>query len=533
MANHRVGFFIICACFFMTSLDVTIVNVALPVMTNSLHAPLNQIIWIVNGYLLVYAALSIPAGRLGDIFGQRSVFVVGIAIFTLASALSGLAQNAFMLVGARLLQGIGSALMISPSLALMPSVVPAERRGAAMGIYASTVALASVVGPLAGGLLVSALGWQSIFLVNIPIGLALIIGALVNIPHVKLAKPHRFDVVGIVLAALALFSIVFAVVEGPSYSWGNVVGPLNIFTLLIGGLVLLVVFAIWEHFQSEPFLPLSIFKNWHFTSMVTVNCIGAFAIFGVIFLLTLYLESALGMSALLAGLTIIPEMLTALVVGPIAGRLIDKIGGKYVLIIGLLCIAIGLGLVSWVSSANANFWTFVVPLAITGVGLACTLSAVMGEALRSVAPPMMGTASGMLSTTRLTGGSIGVAIIASVLQSNLFATANSQMTAALQQVPGDQRQAFTDYVNALLQNSGVSHTTLSSQLQHLAHQIYSESFVAALHPTLIMVVIALLVGVLLVFSVKSQVVTQKKAAQVVTPSVENAEMRPLTQSTQS
>lgn len=532
MTNHRVGFFIICACFFMTSLDVTIVNVALPVMTTSLHSPLNQIIWVVNGYLLVYAALSVPAGRVADIFGQRATFVVGIAIFTLASALCGLAQSAFLLVGARLLQGVGSAFMISPSLALMPSVVPPERRGAAMGVYASTVALASVVGPLAGGVLVSILGWPGIFLINIPIGLALIIGSLVTIPHVKLAKPHSFDIVGIVLAALGLFAIVFAIVEGPAYNWGNVFGPVSIFALLAAGFVLLIVFAFWERYQSEPFLSLSIFKNWSFTGMVTVNGIGAFAIFGVVFLLTLYLESALGMSALVAGLTIMPEMVAAFIVGPFAGRMIDKIGGKLVLIFGLLCVALGLGLLAWVSATNASWLTFVVPLVITGVGLACTLSSVMGETLRCVSPPMMGTASGMLSMTRLVGGSIGVAVIVSVLQSNLFAAANSLAVSAIQQVPNNQRQAFTDYLTALVQNRGVSSTTLSLQLQQQAHQIYSQSFVSALHPTLIMVVSVLLVAVLLVLSVRRQATSQPKIEKVAPSASEKTEVSPVAQSAQ-
>ncbi|HEU5380315.1 MAG TPA: DHA2 family efflux MFS transporter permease subunit, partial [Ktedonobacteraceae bacterium] len=517
----RFGLAIVCACCFMTSLDRSIVNVALPIMTNTLHVPFSQITWVVDGYLLMYAGLAIPAGRLADILGQRRVFVAGLVLFTLASAVCGFSTNALLLIGARLLQGTGGACITAPSLVLLTSVVPTERRGAALGLCASMIALAGVVGPVAGGFIISTLGTGWIFFINVPIGLLLVAATLVVLPQMKIEKPHHFDSVGVILATLGLSSIIFAVVEGPTYNWGTIVGPLNIMYFLVGGLLLLVIFAFWERTQSEPFLPLSFFKNWPFTCMVTINVLLSFASLGVVFVMTLYLESAVGMSALLAGLTLIPQALAVLIVSPLAGRVYDKVGSTPVLVGGLLCFALGTGLLAWVSNTDSNWLTLLLPLVLAGSGLACAISPVLGEALRSVKRPMMGTASGVISTTRLVGGAIGVAVTYSFLQSHLVSVFNSQVASAVQQAPAGQRQAFVAYLHALMQSITVTHTPLSLSLQHIAQQIYAESFVTALRPTLIMTVCLLLIAVLLALSVPV-VATWKKDSQPSTSSGEAA-----------
>jgi MFS family permease len=223
--------------------------------------------------------------------------LIGLILFTVATAWCGFATNALMLIGARVLQGVGSACITAPSLVLLTAVVPAERRGAALGLYASMIALARVVGPVAGGFIVSSLGTNWIFFINVPIGLALVIGTLIVVPSVKIEKLHSFDSGGVVLAALGLSIIIFAVVEGPTYNWGTIVGSLTVMQLLIGGVLMLVVFAFWERFQREPFLPPSFFKNWPFVCMVTINVVISCAALAVNFVLLLYLESALGMSA--------------------------------------------------------------------------------------------------------------------------------------------------------------------------------------------------------------------------------------------
>lgn len=498
----RFGLIIVCACCFMTALDLTVVNVAIPVMTNTLRAPLSQITWVVNGYLLVYAALAIPAGRLADTLGQRRLFMVGLVLFTLASALCGFATNAMLLIGARLLQGVGSACITAPSLVLLTAVVPAERRGAALGIYASMIALARVVGPVAGGFIVSTLGTNWIFFINVPIGLALVVGTIIVVPSVKIEKPHSFDSGGVVLAALGLSSIIFAIVEGPTYNWGTIIGSLSVMQILIGGVVMLIVFAFWEGFQREPFLPLSFFKNWPFACMVTINVLISFAALAVNFVLTLYLESALGMSALLAGSILLPQALAVLIGSPLAGRLYDKLGGIPVLAVGLLGYALGVGLLAWFSTPTTSWPILMIPLVIAGAGVACTMSPIMGEALRAVKPAMMGAASGVISMTRLVGGAIGVAVTSSLLQSNLFAEFNSRMAVAVQQAPVDQRATFTAYMHALMQSTTIGHTSLPLSLQHLAQQIYTESFSTALRPTLLLIMSLLIFGIVLASSVR-------------------------------
>lgn len=516
----RLGLFVVCACFFMTTLDMTIVNVALPKITTSLSAPLDEVTWVINAYLLIYAALSIPSGRLGDIIGQRTIFITGLCLFTAASALCGFSQSVFLLVGARVLQGIGSAFITATSLALLTSVVLPERRGTAMGIYASMAALASVIGPIVGGGIVSSLGWEWIFFVNVPIGILLFIGALMGIPNVKIERKHRFDVVGIALSTLGLFGIIFSLVEGPTVHWGTLAGFLSIPVILIVSVILLVAFVFWERVQQEPFLPLGFFKNWTFSSMSMVNTILAFAHFGVVFLLTLYFESALGMSAFAAGLGILPEMLAILIVSPLAGRLSDKIGGKYVLIGGLLCFALGIGLFSLLSSTTASTITFIAPLIIAGIGVGCSVGTVMGEAMRGVEGPMLGTASGVISTSRLVGGSIGVAVITSFLQSQLFSATNSQLPATLQQVSSNQQPTFASYLNALVQNEPIAHFSLPTSLQHLAYQLYTTSFITALRPTLNLVAILLVVGALLAISVRAR----KKEVRATQPAKESTEV---------
>jgi EmrB/QacA subfamily drug resistance transporter len=455
--SFRFAVVILCMGIFMTTLDMTIVNVAIPSMLSNLHASLDQILWVVNAYMLIYGALLITAGRLGDIFGQRTIFTIGVGIFVAASVSCGLSQNAFELIAARVLQGAGSALITSTSLALLTGLFPPERRGAVLGIYGGVAALASVVGPIGGGLIIALWGWRWTFFINVPLGLIVIVATFIVIPAVRLGKQHKIDFVGIILATAGLFSIIFALVEGQRYNWATVAGPLTIPAMLIGGLVLLVCFVLWERFQTEPLLPLSLFRSGNFSGAATINITLAFGQLGFLFLLTLYFQSILGMNALEAGLTIVPLMLAIMIASPLAGRLSDKVGGKYILITGLLLFAGGIALTTLLSTANAHWFEFILPLLIAGAGIGCAVSTVMGEAMRNVDPRLLGSASGIISTTRQVGGAIGGAVVGGVLQSILASIHN---------------------------------------------EAYTRSFVDALHPALLVVVAVLLIGVFISLSLK-------------------------------
>ena len=325
--------------FFMIMLDTTIVNVAIPAMSAGLNTTLDQILWVLNAYILVYAVLLITAGRLGDLYGQRNLFAIGLVIFTVASALCGLSQNAGELIAARILQGVGGALLTPQTLAIITSLFPPERRGAAFGIWGAVAGLATVAGPTIGGAIVTYIDWRWIFFVNVPIGIAALVATFVIIPDLRPGRRHGWDVVGVILSTAGLFGIVFGLIEGERYNWGEIASyGVTIPEIIVGGAVLVVVFIIWERFQAEPLVPLSLFEERNFA---VANWIAASIAFGMMSLflpIVIYLQSVRGFSALTAGLTLAPMSVTSMVVAPFAGRMADRIGGKYILTAGILAV---------------------------------------------------------------------------------------------------------------------------------------------------------------------------------------------------
>src|SRR6478672_4686005 len=246
--------------FFMILLDTTIVNVAIPAMSTALNTTLDQILWVLNAYILVYAVLLITAGRLGDLYGQRNLFAIGLAIFTLASALCGFAQDANQLIVARVFQGVGGALLTPQTLAILTSLFPPERRGTAFGIWAGVAGLATLAGPTVGGAIVTYIDWRWIFYVNVPIGIAALVATFVIIPDLRPGRQHGWDVVGIFLATAGLFGLVFGLIEGERFNWGEVGSYVITIPEVIGaGVVLLIIFVIWERYQAAPLVPLSLF----------------------------------------------------------------------------------------------------------------------------------------------------------------------------------------------------------------------------------------------------------------------------------
>src|SRR2546423_4603109 len=306
--------------FFMIMLDTTIVNVAIPAMSTGLNTTLDQILWVLNAYVLVYAVLLITAGRLGDLYGQRNLFAIGLLIFTIASALCGLAQNPEQLIAARILQGVGGALLTPQTLAILTSIFPPERRGAAFGIWGGVAGLATVAGPTVGGAIITYIDWRWIFYINVPIGIAALIATFLVIPDVRPGRRHGWDIVGMLIATLGLFAIVFALIEGQRYSWGQIESsPLTIPEVIGAGVVLVGLFVVWERFQTEPLLPLSLFEDRNFA---VANWIAAAISFGMLSMFlpfTIYLQSVRSFSALVAGLTLAPMSITSMFTAPFAG----------------------------------------------------------------------------------------------------------------------------------------------------------------------------------------------------------------------
>src|SRR5229473_433606 len=251
--------------FFMILLDTTIVNVAIPAMSAGLSTTLDQILWVLNAYILVYAVLLITAGRLGDLFGQRNLFALGLFVFTVASALCGLSQTSTELILARILQGVGGALLTPQTLAILTSLFPPERRGAAFGIWGGVAGLATLAGPTLGGAIVTYIDWRWIFFVNVPIGIAALVLTFVIIPDVRPGRRHGWDVVGTLLATSGLFGLIFGLIEGERFNWGQIGSTVVTIPEVIGlGVVLLIVFVFWERYQPEPLVPLSLFEERNF-----------------------------------------------------------------------------------------------------------------------------------------------------------------------------------------------------------------------------------------------------------------------------
>ena len=407
--------------FFMTLLDLTIVNIAIPDMITRLHATLDGVLWVINAYALVLAVLLITAGRLGDLFGQRRLFIVGVILFTLASAACGLSPSVGWLVAFRAAQGIGAALLLPQTLAILTTVFPPERRGAAFGIWGAVAGVATIAGPTLGGLLVSAFDWRYIFYINVPIGALVIAMSLFLIPDVRVGARHRLDIPGVLLATAALLAICYGLVEGQKYGWGHITSFISIPLVIGAGVVLLAIFLVVQARTQdrEPLVPFALFRDRNFSLMNWVSGVLSIGMMGIFLPFTIYLQSALGFSALKAGLTMAPASVISMFVAPAAGRMTDRIGGKYILFSGLMLFAIGFGLTAAIATTHSTWQDFIPTLAIAGVGMGCTFAPMTTIAMRRIEPRVAGAASGMINTVRQVGSVIGTAAVGALLQSRL------------------------------------------------------------------------------------------------------------------
>ena len=491
--------------FFMILLDTTIVNVAIPAMSAGLNTTLDQILWVLNAYILVYAVLLITAGRLGDLYGQRNLFALGLLVFTVASALCGLSQNVTELILARILQGVGGALLTPQTLAIIASLFPPERRGAAFGIWGAAAGLATVTGPTVGGAIITYIDWRWIFFINVPIGIGALIATFAIIPDLRPGRRHGWDIVGVILATSGLFAIVFGLIEGQRYNWGQITSYVITIPEVIGaGAFLVVLFIFWERFQTEPLVPLSLFEDRNFA---VANWIAAAISFGMLSLflpITIYLQSVRDFTALQAGLTLAPMSLTSMLVAPFAGRFADRIGGKYILMTGISVFAIGAASLTFVAGPDSTWINFLLPAIIAGAGMGMTFAPMTTVAMRNMSPRMAGAASGVLNTTRQLGAAIGSSVVGALLQSHLATALHDQAVAQSASLPAAARDRFIAAFSSVASNgfeigTGQNGATLPSglppavaqQIAALAHDVFVSAFIDAMKATLI-VPIALL-----------------------------------------
>jgi EmrB/QacA subfamily drug resistance transporter len=503
---------VLCLGFFMIMLDTTIVNVALPAMLDGLGGSFDQIVWVVNAYLLAFATLLITGGRLGDIFGPRNLFVLGLVVFVGASVGCGLSQSTTAIITARVIQGVGGALLTPQSLAIINAVFPADKRGSAMGVWSSVVGLSTIAGPTLGGVLVDQVGWRWIFFVNVPVGLVALVGTFVYVPDLRTGRRHRLDWTGVALITGALFLIVYGLVEGQRYDWGDCWGPIGIWEVVGAGLVLLVAFVGYERRPAEPLLPPALFRNRTFSVMNVVGILTNFGVLGIYLPIVFFLESVCAMSAVKTGLTLAPWSVATMISAPVAGRLADKYGGKYVLMGGLSLFAGGILAMVPAFHHGAGVPSFLLGGIIAGFGLGLALAPLTAEAMRDVQPQQAGAASGVLNASRQVGNVLGSAVVGAVLQSRLASSLKSQAhaRAGSLDVPVEVRDRFLHgYASAGKgglqvapgQNGGVHlpgglPAGMTATLHRAAQDIFTDGYIHAVRPTLAVPAAVVAVGAL-------------------------------------
>ena len=402
-------FVITSVALFMVTLDNLVVTNALPVIRRDLDASLEDLEWMVNAYTLSFAVLLLTGAALGDRFGRRLMFSVGLAIFTVASAGAALAPNIEVLVIARAVQGLGGAIVMPLTLTILSAAVPPEKRGLALGAWGGVSGLAVALGPSVGGAIVEGVSWQWIFWLNVPIGVVLIPLAARRLKE-SFGPYSSLDLPGLALASAGLFGIVWGVVRSSSQGWGSV----EVLACLVAGLALSAGFIAWERRTPAPMLPMHFFRNRALSAGNGASLLMFFGMFGSIFLLAQFLQTAQGYSPLEAGIRTLPWTAMPLFIAPIAGALSDRIGGRPLLVTGLTLQAVALGWLAATSDPDLAYSRIIPPFAMAGFGMSLFFAPVANVILSSVRREQEGQASGATSAIRELGGVFGVAVLAAV-----------------------------------------------------------------------------------------------------------------------
>ncbi|MCW3017527.1 MAG: transporter [Solirubrobacterales bacterium] len=411
--SQRRSLAVICTATFMLLLDITVVNVALPDISRDLHTSFSDLQWVIDAYALSLAALLLTAGALSDLLGRKRIFIAGLAVFSVASLLCGLAGSPLVLNLARALQGVGGAAMFATSLALLGASFQGRQRGTAFGIWGATTGAAVAVGPLVGGLLTEHVSWQSIFFINVPIGALAIYAAITQLDE-STGPAARMDPPGLVTFSGGLFFLVFALVRGNAEGWGSslIVG------FLIAAGVLLALFVVVESRRADPMLDLTLFRKPAFTGAAIAAFALSASMFSMFLYLTLYIQFCLGFKPLEAGIRFLPVTLLSFVVAPVAGKLSERMPVRYLLGGGLTLVGLGLLLMRGLNAESE--WTALLPgFIVAGAGVGMTNPPLASTAIGVVDPRRSGMASGINTTFRQVGIATGIAALGAIFQSSL------------------------------------------------------------------------------------------------------------------
>jgi EmrB/QacA subfamily drug resistance transporter len=398
---------------FMIMLDNTVVNVALNSIQSSLHLKTSELEWVVAGYALTFGAFMLTGGKLADLLGRRRIFVIGLIVFTASSLACGLAGSANTLIAARVVQGLGAAMMNPATLSIITVTFPPRQRGTAIGIWAGISALALAIGPLVGGMITEYVNWNWIFFINVPVGIVGVIAAFAFITESRdTSKEQRPDLPGLFTSTLGLFALTYALIEANSYGWGST----RILAAFAIAAISLTVFVLLEMHQRLPMLDLSLFRNQTFAGANSVMLLVGLAMFGVFFYVSLYVQKILGYTPTQAGASFLPWTLLIMVLAPQAGRLTDRIGPRWLVTGGMVVLSGSLFLFSRMG-ADETFWGLLPAMILGGVGMSFVMAPVTSTAMGSVPRDKAGVGSAVLNSMRQVGGSLGIALMGAIVLS--------------------------------------------------------------------------------------------------------------------
>lgn len=497
--------------FFMIMVDTTIVNIAIPTLTDTFDASIVEVGWVNSAYLLSFAVLMLPAGRLGDRVGPKPVFVAGLVVFTVFSFLCGFSgelggePHIEWLIVFRAFQGIGAALMTPQTMSTITRVFPPRQRGGALGLWGATAGVATIAGPLLGGVFVETLGWEWIFYVNIPVGVVALWLALARLPRLE-SHARSIDVPGVVLSIVGLGAVVFGLQEGSNFDWGQIWGPVSVWSLIGFGLVVLGIFVWWQRRQGDAaLLPLKLFRSRNFSLANVDGMAVSFAMIGIFFPLTIFLQSILGLSPIQAALVTLPGSLVSGVVAPFAGRLSDRVPAKWVVAAGFAAIAVAVAWIAAVVDPGISPWVMLAPMAVFGIGTGLTFSPLSNLATSGLDQRTAGAGAGAFNTNRQVGGVIGSAAIVATLSSRLAVTIPAAARDAAGQLPPEYRDAFVEgmsQASASAASSGSGQLSVpdglpdavATQVRELAGGVFAQGFADAASQTFLLAAAVLVVG---------------------------------------
>ncbi|MGY5764727.1 DHA2 family efflux MFS transporter permease subunit [Brachybacterium sp. DNPG3] len=418
--------------FFMILVDTTIVTVAMPHMQVALDADLSSLMWVTSAYLLAYAVPLLITGRLGDRLGMKTMYMAGLGVFTLASLWCGLSGSVEMLIIARIVQGLGAGMMTPQTMSMITRMFAPAQRGQAMALWGATAGVATLVGPLAGGLLVDGPGWEWIFFVNIPVGLIGLALAWRNVPAFS-RRAHSFDWLGVVLSAVGLFLLVFGIQEGNTYSWGTITDslrigsldthvPVSVPGLISAGAIIMVLFVVWQAVNHrEPLVPLSLFRDRNFSvANIAIAMMGA-TVLTLSYPITMYFQRVLGMSPTEAALMTVPMALVSGGLAPVVGKQMTRINPRWMAVVGFASLAGGLFWFSRIMTPDAGIVLLLLPFALVGLGNALIWGPLSFTATRNLPPSQAGAGSGVYNETRQIGSVLGSAAITTIMTDRIAA----------------------------------------------------------------------------------------------------------------